>query len=514
MPDESKMTENPLRFKISGLKSVPTKDRSLSSSNLSYQPNFILINQSNSTVGQALFGDILPFYSSYHELASVIVTTWESLYNFILQSNTFITCILSFFNQVVNSAAYQTYLAVTGVYDEVLALPNHYGGLKRRFQELVEALSSQETRELWWLELKLDIRGLLDRAISAMEVFWSVVQKFYLAVLVFVCLGILNLGGFSGQNPSSFLSNFVQNNTFSIVGQASTAITTPSLSQIAPLNTSNTPIQKIIEHTVGENQSVDQIAELYNVSIDTIKFNNSLESLDLKKDQKLYIPWIDGYIYNASRDISPFEISTFSGVDKDLIAKENYATLNPESGKFPKDTLVLVPVDNPGVDLPAIIAKIKAQADSTNQQSQRSENLSRRAVSSSTYLGVTASQARKNGFIWPTQGSISRCVQPGHIACDIANFSSPPIFAVQDGVVSNVSYYGVAGYGLMVLIDHGNGVKTLYAHMSEIYVTKGQVVKQGQSIGRMGETGWATGIHLHFEVVVGGVKQNPLVYLP
>ena len=70
------------------------------------------------------------------------------------------------------------------------------------------------------------------------------------------------------------------------------------------------------------------------------------------------------------------------------------------------------------------------------------------------------------------------------------------------------------GYGRYVVIDHGNGFQTLYAHLSVYYVKTGQSVRKDQAIGLMGNTGRSTGPHLHFEIRKNGVQRNPLIWLP
>jgi murein DD-endopeptidase MepM/ murein hydrolase activator NlpD len=69
------------------------------------------------------------------------------------------------------------------------------------------------------------------------------------------------------------------------------------------------------------------------------------------------------------------------------------------------------------------------------------------------------------------------------------------------------------GYGKHIIIDNGNNISSLYGHLSKIYVTKGEEVKQGQIIGAEGSTGWSTGPHLHFQVDIYGIPVNPRTFL-
>lgn len=102
----------------------------------------------------------------------------------------------------------------------------------------------------------------------------------------------------------------------------------------------------------------------------------------------------------------------------------------------------------------------------------------------------------------------------GHSGLDMGAPKGTPIQTARDGVVSCVEDSGSSGYGYHVVIDHGDGMVTLYGHCSKVYVRSGQTVKQGDVIAAVGSTGRSTGNHLHFEVRVNGKKVNPRNYLP
>ena len=120
------------------------------------------------------------------------------------------------------------------------------------------------------------------------------------------------------------------------------------------------------------------------------------------------------------------------------------------------------------------------------------------------------------GFIWPTIGGHVSCPiwgYKGHTGVDIAGCGyGSNIYASAAGTVVKVKW-GNTGYGYHVIINHGDGIQTLYAHMSNIYVKNGQYVNQGDIIGAMGSTGNSTGTHLHFEIRINGQYVNPLNYV-
>ncbi len=123
--------------------------------------------------------------------------------------------------------------------------------------------------------------------------------------------------------------------------------------------------------------------------------------------------------------------------------------------------------------------------------------------------------------VWPAQGVITlefgetSRYQIFHTGIDIANPAGrigDPISPAMDGTVI---YAGEIfwGYGKHIIIDHGNNITTIYAHLDKIYVFKDQKVTITDTIGKEGQTGWATGPHLHFETRVYGIPLNPRVFL-
>lgn len=121
--------------------------------------------------------------------------------------------------------------------------------------------------------------------------------------------------------------------------------------------------------------------------------------------------------------------------------------------------------------------------------------------------------AGSGNFSWPAAGYISQGYWRAHPAIDIAGWLGAPVSAADSGFVVTAGGGWNAGYGNYVLIDHGNGFTTLYAHLNSIFVKPGETVSRGQQIGTMGSTGNSTGPHLHFEIRYNGAPYNPTNYL-
>jgi murein DD-endopeptidase MepM/ murein hydrolase activator NlpD len=118
-------------------------------------------------------------------------------------------------------------------------------------------------------------------------------------------------------------------------------------------------------------------------------------------------------------------------------------------------------------------------------------------------------------FIWPSQYEAlsGGNFREGHPGFDLASPPGTPVYAADTGLVVFAGWSGI-GYGNVILIEHGNGFRTLYAHLSQISTHCGAKVEKAQIIGLSGQTGNSTGPHLHFEVRVPGGYIDPVRVLP
>ena len=132
-----------------------------------------------------------------------------------------------------------------------------------------------------------------------------------------------------------------------------------------------------------------------------------------------------------------------------------------------------------------------------------------RTVTAYSYTGLAPADASVGSgiFGWPASGDISSGFESYHPGIDIAAYIGAPVLAADGGYVVVSGWDNL--YGNHIVIDHGNGYQTLYAHLQSFYVEAGVNVSKGQQIGEMGSTGNSTGPHLHFEIRQGTVQGNP-----
>ena len=255
---------------------------------------------------------------------------------------------------------------------------------------------------------------------------------------------------------------------------------------------SESPKGETTEYRVVEGDTVSSIAQKFKVTIDTIMWENSLKSVDaIKVGQILKILPVTGVNYKVKRGETIYSIAKAYQVDAQNIIDYPFNTFtNDETFSLSAGQELIIP---DGIKPREIILDTRSVA---------------RTVA--PIPGVVG----EGNFMWPTSGAISQRYSWYHRAVDVANRSNPAIVAAQGGTVTS-SGWNAGGYGNYVVINHGNGYTTLYAHMlnNSVVVQAGQIVKQGQKLGIMGSTGRSTGTHLHFEIRNGSNLLDPLSVL-
>ncbi|MBL7159880.1 peptidoglycan DD-metalloendopeptidase family protein [Candidatus Microgenomates bacterium] len=250
---------------------------------------------------------------------------------------------------------------------------------------------------------------------------------------------------------------------------------------------SQKPRDKVMIYKVQTGDTLSLIAQKFGISVDTIRWanNNLSEKAKLKIDQELKIPPVTGIVVKVSRGETIYSLAKKYQTDAQNIVNFPFNDFDDlDTFALNIGQILIVPDGVPPKEKPIIIQTPLAPllAGGTGQ------------------------------FAWPTGGRVTQRPVWYHMAVDIANKEAPGIAAAESGVVSYVAQQTYA-YGYHVIIDHGNGLQTLYAHLSQIYVASGESVGRGQIVGKMGSTGRSTGTHLHFEVRKNGVAVNPLPYL-
>jgi murein DD-endopeptidase MepM/ murein hydrolase activator NlpD len=267
-------------------------------------------------------------------------------------------------------------------------------------------------------------------------------------------------------------------------------------------------------HTVEPGESIESIAQKYGVSPDTVRWANTFPTgLGLQPGQQLIILPVDGVLHTVARGQTLLAISELYDVPLEQIIRQNQI----QGGVIIAGQELIVPGGHPILQRPADVAVGPGTPKPTTPGTPKPTPTPTTTPPPKAPTGAVAS-ATAGIFQTPCNNcSITQYYHPGHYALDIQTKGDVrPVFAAEAGTVIRAETGWNGGYGNVIEIDHGNGVVTLYGHSETLYVKKGDVVTRGQEISKMGHTGQVygpTGIHVHFEVRVNGVKKNPLLYL-
>lgn len=255
---------------------------------------------------------------------------------------------------------------------------------------------------------------------------------------------------------------------------------------------SKKPREKTISYTILPGDTISTIAEEFEISVSTILWENNLSAYSIiRPGKKLDILPVSGISHTVKKGENISYVAKKYKIDEAKIIETNKLG---KSAKLAVNQKIIIP--NGRKITPKYVPKTYTGIGAI-------KNLVK-SPSAKPVLG--------NKMNWPTVGRrITQYYSWRHHGLDIANKTGTPLYAADSGTVEMVGWG--RGYGNQVVIDHGGGKKTRYAHCSKFYVSRGEKVTKGQTIAAMGNTGWSTGPHIHFEVIINGRKYNPLNYI-
>lgn len=248
--------------------------------------------------------------------------------------------------------------------------------------------------------------------------------------------------------------------------------------------------REVTTYTVQAGDNVSVIAARFGVTPDSVIWANAKleENPDaLSVGQTLFVPPVSGVLHKVAKGETIQTIAIRFKAQADSILNDAFNQSIHDFKSAPPVLAVDAWIMVPGGSKPMI------------QRAIQRGNVS----APSNALKGTAN------FQWPAASCISQYFWGRHPALDLANSNGTAVSAADAGFVEYVGWDN-SGYGNMILINHGNGALTRYAHLSAFAVQAGQSVQKGQLIGRIGSTGRSTGPHLHFEIIVNGVHRNPV----
>lgn len=264
---------------------------------------------------------------------------------------------------------------------------------------------------------------------------------------------------------------------------------------------SDRPRSETIDYVVEGGDTLSSIGEKFKISGDAIRYANNLSDENfLSVGQKLSIPPVSGIIYTVKAGDTVEGIAAKYKVAAQAIADFNYIVDNSDLKVGQK--IVLPEAEIPPIP-PKFVAPPLAYRGTPNAL-----QVPLSAYNEPGSPGVVPGAS--GSFGWPVgKRYISQYFYNYHLGIDIPGNSGDPIYAADGGRVARSGWWP-GGFGNAVKIDHGNGLSTMYAHMSSIEVSVGQEISKGQLIGRVGNTGRSFGSHLHLAVQQNGRYLNPL----
>jgi LysM repeat protein len=290
------------------------------------------------------------------------------------------------------------------------------------------------------------------------------------------------VGGFSGGNSQTIAllqaANSLDPNPEKPIGVVpvvgNTLVADVALADSFVSSTANTQISL---YTVHEGDTLSGIADMFDVSVNTIMWANDIgKSTSLRAGQTLVILPVTGINYAVKKGDTIKGIALKYKADVDEILQYNDLTL---ASTLSVGQIIIIP----DAEQPLIQTKFVSSGNSAHD------------TNGPSYAGY---------YIRPVSGGIKTQGLHGYNGVDIASYAGAPIYAAAAGkvIVSSGSGWN-GGYGNLIIISHDNGTQTVYSHLSKNLVIAGQYVEQGQKIGLMGATGkvqGVTGVHLHFEI--------------
>lgn len=245
------------------------------------------------------------------------------------------------------------------------------------------------------------------------------------------------------------------------------------------VNIQNIPSTKISVYTVRYGDTLSDIAKMFDVTENTIRWSNNLKKGSVLKigDQLVILP-ISGIQYIVKKGDTLTSIAKKFGSDDNEIIQFNDLNTNEA---LTVGEIIIVPNGELGEESPE-----RAKEQPARKQARKyASNL----------------PSYNEYYLKPVNGGYRSQGIHGFNGIDLAVYCGAPLYASADGevIISRVSGWN-GGYGKYIVINHSNGTQTLYAHNSENIVSRGEHVSQGEQIGYVGKTGHATGCHVHFEI--------------